>query len=1106
MNGTSAVRSGLTDELVGQITDEFLERLERGERPEVEDYARRYPELASVIRQAFPALEMMRRPPVESAASDDWPEPGGPVAGCLGDFRILRKIGRGGMGIVYEAEQISLARRVALKVLPFTAVLDSRQLRRFQAEAQAAAQLHHTHIVPVYFVGCERGVHYYAMQLIEGQPLSSLIAELRRRAGRDACDGTYLATTFVVRESASGPSATPTAVQAGPAGHGEPRWVALSDAYVAGGQAFFRRAADLGIQAAEALEHAHQLGIVHRDVKPANLLIDGRGHLWITDFGLARVQGDLALTATGDVIGTLRYMSPEQALGLPGAVDHRADVYALGVTLYELLTLTPPFAANERQELARQIAIDEPRPPRRLNRAIPPELEVIVLKAMGKSPDERYATAQDLADDLRRFLEDRPIKARRPSLVQRLRKWSRRHRPVVWSAGLSLAVSLLVAVAALATSNRQIARERDRKEAALTEKDRALKQREAALASATASEKAARANLGLARKAVDELYTRLAEEMDGQPRMQPLQRKFLLQALKFYDEFAKQAGDDPEIRFEAGRAYHRAGSIEILLGRRPEAERALRSAIARFEKLAAESPAEVRHRVELAGCYRELGAILVGRGLSRQGADAYRHAMSLIQDLVAASPAEPDYRARLSDAYRSLGTHPGLRLEEAEGTLRNAIRLDRELVASFPDQLRFRIDLAGGHYTLGYVLTAAKRYEEAEASCREALRLVDTGATASDPPTRRAMLIIALKQLGQILAETGREGAAEAEYRRAIGLAEQLAADFPDVPGYRCDLIAAEVGLAGVHERAHRSGEAVAVYRKALDGYEHLLALSPDEPPYPIAQFYLLSNLGRILAADRRPAESRDAYERATKVYESLVPRLAGAPGVSRVGWADLHFDATRFYLGLGRPRDAAEAVRKAIALYEELLAESPDEAPNDMSGYGWRLAVSSNLLGRALIAAGRAEEAIGPYRRAVALRPQRALFHNDLAWLLVTAPDPRLRAPAEAVGLARKAAELQPTAANVWNTLGVALYRAGDYREAIAALEKAEELGRGREFGFNALFLAMARWQLGERDDARAWYERAIAWIDKNKPDDNELRQFRAEADGLLRVEGRVP
>ena len=189
--------------------------------------------------------------------------------------------------------------------------------------------------------------------------------------------------------------------------------------------------AELGIQAAEALDHAHALGIVHRDVKPANLLVDGRGSLWVTDFGLAHIQSDARLTMTGDLVGTLRYMSPEQALAKRVVVDHRTDVYSLGATLYELLTLEPAFAGTDRQELLRQIAFEEPKPPRRINRAIPAELETIVLKAMEKNPADRYATAKELADDLRRFLADEPILARRAGVVRRLRKWGRRH-PARW--------------------------------------------------------------------------------------------------------------------------------------------------------------------------------------------------------------------------------------------------------------------------------------------------------------------------------------------------------------------------------------------------------------------------------------------------------------------------------------------------------------------------------------------------------------------------------------------------------------------------------------------------------------------------------------------------
>src|SRR5439155_364276 len=237
----------------------------------------------------------------------------------------------------------------------------------------------------------------------------------------------------------------------------------------------FRSVARLGVQAAEALDYAHQMGVVHRDIKPGNLMLDGRGDVWVTDFGLAHLQqGEASLTLTGDLVGTLRYMSPEQALAKRVVIDHRTDVYSLGVTLYELLTLEPAFGGSDRQELLRQIAFEEPRPPRRLNKAIPAELETIVLKAMEKNPAERYGTAQELADDLQRFLKDEPLRARRPSLVQRGQKWARRHRPVVTSVIVATAAVLAIAIVALLISLGNISAALNEKNAALSEKSAAL--------------------------------------------------------------------------------------------------------------------------------------------------------------------------------------------------------------------------------------------------------------------------------------------------------------------------------------------------------------------------------------------------------------------------------------------------------------------------------------------------------------------------------------------------------------------------------------------------------------------------------------------------------
>ena len=361
-------------------------------------------------------------------------EPELPPQSRLGDYHILREVGRGGMGIVYEALQISLGRRVALKVLPHSAALDPKQRQRFQIEAQAAAQLHHPHIVPVFGVGCDAGIHYYTMQFVDGQSLASIIRDLRSGGGElPAWAEPSVSGGSNDNEPASPtPAAVPGADKQRRTGEPDldptidlsPRHAAALSLPTADGKAprdrdFCRKVARLGTEAAEALEHAHSLGVLHRDIKPANLLIDRDGSVWITDFGLARFSGNSSLTGTGDIVGTLRYMSPEQALARRGVVDQRTDVYALGATLYELLTLRPAFDGRDHQELIRQISLDEPTPPRRLNPAISRELETIILKAIAKDPSGRYATAQELCEDLKRFLNDDPIMGRRPGPIER---------------------------------------------------------------------------------------------------------------------------------------------------------------------------------------------------------------------------------------------------------------------------------------------------------------------------------------------------------------------------------------------------------------------------------------------------------------------------------------------------------------------------------------------------------------------------------------------------------------------------------------------------------------------------------------------------------------
>ena len=429
------------DARLEQIIEAATTRLQNGEPMDLDELAAAHPEYADQVRELLPAVEMLVRlgnTRIDSPTlmPGTFGHASVPPREQLGDFRIVREIGRGGMGVVYEAEQLSMGRRVALKVLAFAALVQEKSLQRFRNEVRAAAALDHSNIVSVYSLGEERGVHFYAMQLVRGQTLADFINQL--------CD----AQRSMQQSTKRGDEAQISTV------------VDASHA-----PQFYCKAARLGIQAAEALQHAHDQGVLHRDIKPSNLLLDAEGKLHVADFGLARIGADIGMTMSGDIIGTLRYMAPEQALAKRVVIDHRADIYSLGATLYELFTLQPPFDETDRAKLLSQIALEEPRPLRKLDRRIPPELETIILKAMAKSADERYQAAQLLANDLQAFLENRPIKARPPAWSDRAWKWSLRHRGLTRMAALALV--LLTGV--LAVSTAAVKRAQTRAVAALEE-------------------------------------------------------------------------------------------------------------------------------------------------------------------------------------------------------------------------------------------------------------------------------------------------------------------------------------------------------------------------------------------------------------------------------------------------------------------------------------------------------------------------------------------------------------------------------------------------------------------------------------------------------------
>jgi outer membrane protein assembly factor BamB/predicted Ser/Thr protein kinase len=370
------------------VLDKYLAELKAGEQPDRERLLAENPQIADQLAACLAGIEFIHGG--ATAAQ--------PSGKRLGEFRIIREIGHGGMGAVYEAEQISLGRHVALKVLRFGPVSDQDAVQRFTREAETVAKLHHTNIVPIFAHGSQHGVNYYAMQYIVGRSLDQ-----------------------VLRES------------------GKPIPV--------------KTVAEWGLQAAEALAHAHARGVVHRDVKPSNLLIDDEeGRIWLTDFGLAKRVDDVTLSMTGAIMGTPRYMSPEQAMAAHNKLDHRTDLYSLGATLYELATNMPVFTGDSPHNIIMQILETEPVPARKHVPSLPRDLDTILMKCLAKEPSRRYASARDLAEDLRAFLDNRPISARRTSIAELAVRWvKKQQRSLVLTVG-AVAATLLLVVGSMAGS------------------------------------------------------------------------------------------------------------------------------------------------------------------------------------------------------------------------------------------------------------------------------------------------------------------------------------------------------------------------------------------------------------------------------------------------------------------------------------------------------------------------------------------------------------------------------------------------------------------------------------------------------------------------------
>ena len=659
---------------VDVAADEFADRYRNGEHPSVTEYVDRFPDQAEELKELLPAVAMMEQLKQKEESRIDSFERQSVISGLqqLGDFRIIREIGHGGMGVVYEAEQESLGRQVALKVLSPTTFDSPQSIRRFCREAETVARLHHTNIVPVFGVGNEKGLHYYVMQLIDGQPLNDVITGLRNKSKGQLTDsevqldlsGNALAddsldlasihaapATRAVRLTNSAAASEEVVVEssinsqqgdesdnkfATTVGQTREKLATVSDNKLAdtiakgkatteaeevvsesddsdsahrqrgeellpaterlstqlNTNAYWSSVAEIGIQVARALDYAHAHNVWHRDIKPSNLLIDQSGTVWLVDFGLARMADDSELTQTGDLLGTLRYMSPEQVVG---EFDHRSDVYSLGLTLYELLTFQPAHNASIRSRIVEQISEASPKSPRQINPGIPQDLETIILKATAHNAKDRYQSAKEMTEDLQRFCGGFPIQARRFSVTAQLLRWSRRNPALAWTTATT--AILLLTVAALSTWGLVAARNANQD---LTE-ERGRTQIEA---------KRAEDNLRMALQAFEEIVDRISQrgipqsvqsdlnadiETENGDVAQPVTNltpviteadaELLNQLLQFYIDFASRNKASPEVASQTAKAQRRVGDIYQRLGRHKESIAAYENARSQYQML-----------------------------------------------------------------------------------------------------------------------------------------------------------------------------------------------------------------------------------------------------------------------------------------------------------------------------------------------------------------------------------------------------------------------------------------------------------------------------------------------------------------------------------------
>jgi serine/threonine protein kinase len=698
----------------------------------------------------------------------------------IGPYKLLQQVGEGGMGVVFMAEQEKPVRRkVALKIIK--AGMDSELVvARFEAERQALALMDHPNIARVLDAGAtDTGRPYFVMELVHGVPITQF------------CDDARL---------------TP------------------------------RERLELIIPVCQAIQHAHQKGVIHRDVKPSNVLVtvvDGKPVPKVIDFGIAkaidqRLTECTLFTQFGAIVGTPEYMSPEQAEMGGVDVDTRSDVYGLGVLLYELLTGSTPLTRQTLRaagyvEILRRIREEEPpRPsarlsdsrdalasisagrrlePARLTKLVRGELDWIVMKALEKDRRRRYETASALAADLGRYLDGDPVEAGPPSATYRLRRYARKHRVLLTTAAAFLGLLVLGA----AVSTWQAVRATRAERLAVAQRDRA------------------ELNLGFARTVVDEMYTQVAEKLEDQKEMDAYQREILEKALKFYQQFVQPQSHDPQAMFEGAQAGIRAGAIRSRLGKTGEAEQAYQQAIVALSGLASHHPADPAYRDALARAHHELGAVFFDEERWPESQREYQEAAALWDALAREQPEIAQYRSKLADVYGRLGRlfWRQSRLEEAGAEFRQALDAAERLAQEDPEVTTYQESLAEILSRYANLQKYLDNLPASEAAFARAVAIRDNLARNHHEATKYQLgLGNDLGYLGHTLAMQRKFPQGEKVLNRSIAILEKLASDHPQDLKTAGDLANAYHGMSDtsllrgdVRSATEWSGRAIELFR-----------------------------------------------------------------------------------------------------------------------------------------------------------------------------------------------------------------------------------------------------------------------------------------------------